>query len=428
MREKFKKFKTSFIFVTLFCLLISPFSWAADENLIRLLHEKKYLTDAEAARLLEEAKQRDKKGKEEIKKDIQDEVKKVSLPSALKGLSVRSTIFFYWENKSAFRGNDANLNRFVLERAYFTIAKDLSEHLSMNVTADLFTSRDAQDEGNGLELRVKYAYADVKYFGTSTKLGMIPTPSDAYDSSIWPYRVQGKHLLDALGIMSSADIGVSNQFNIGEMDKEYYQYGSRTFGGKWGGWLIGVYNGPGYNNPEKNNNKVVSGLVYIRPLPMVPILKGLQLAYIGTYGLSNRNFTNVADGPLTDYPTWRVNIAHASLVHPYFTLMGQYYWGKATSTSTEEKNRKAYMVAGFVRVPKVEKLRIFGKYYTYDPNTDLVGSQKNKKDEYQLYAVGLSYDWSKEFMPFVAWEREDNKSYSTRIDYNRYQVGFQLRF
>lgn len=234
MKVKFKHVKTIFILVILLAVLAAPVSWSADENLIKLLHEKKYLTDAEAARLLEEAKQRETKGMEEIKKDIQTEVKKISLPSALKGLKVSSTIFFYWENKSKFSGNDANLNKFVLERAYFTIAKELSDKVSMNVTADLFTSKDPDDTGNGLELRVKYAYADLKLFGTSTKLGLVPTPSDAYDSSIWPYRVQGKHLLDALGIMSSADFGVANQGSIGEMDSDYFKYGSKTFGGRWG--------------------------------------------------------------------------------------------------------------------------------------------------------------------------------------------------
>jgi hypothetical protein len=31
-------------------------------------------------------------------------------------------------------------------------------------------------------------------------------------------------------------------------------------------------------------------------------------------------------------------------------------------------------------------------------------------------------------MPFVAWEREDNESNSSRVDYNRFQIGFQLKF
>ncbi|MCX7817464.1 MAG: hypothetical protein N2317_08180 [Syntrophales bacterium] len=424
MRERFKRFKITFSLVTTLFLLTVTLSWSADENLIRLLQEKKYLTETEASSLLEQVKSKEKKEREEIKKDIQDEVKKTQLPPALKGLKVSSTIFFYWENKNT---NKDSLNKFVLERAYLTVAKDFSENLAMNLTADLFTSKDTNDKGNGLELRVKYAYVDAKFLGTSTKIGMVPTPSDAYDSSIWPYRVQGKNFLDALGIMSSADLGIVNQGNIGEMESDYYKYGSKTFGGRWGGWMIGLYNGPGYNQSEENNNKVISGLVYVRPMPTIPILKGLQLAYVGSYGKSNNKFDSKF-GPTKEYPTWRVNVAQASLVHPFFTLMGQYYLGKGTKDSKEEKEREGYLVAGFIRAPMIEKLRVFGKYYTYDPDKNRIATPANKKDEYRVYVLGLSYDWSKEFMPFIAWEREDNKAYSTREDYDRYQVGFQLKF
>jgi len=267
----------------------------------------------------------------------------------------------------------------VLDRAYFTIEKELSSKLSMNVTADLFTSKDADDKGNGLELRVKYAYLDYKLWGTSTKVGMVPTPSDSYDSAIWPYRVQGKHLLDGLGIMSSADLGLVNQGVIGGyMDDEYFKYGSKEFGGKWGGWMVGAYNGSGYDDMETNNNKVVSGLIYVRPLPQVPILKGFQLAYIGAYGKSSKNFDKKYGSP-SDNPDWTINIAQASLVHPYFTIMGQYYSGKGAKNAVEENDREGYLAAAFVRVPKVEKLRIFSKFYTYDPNTDLHASPKIRR-------------------------------------------------
>ncbi len=80
------------------------------------------------------------------------------------------------------------------------------------------------------------------------------------------------------------------------------------------------------------------------------------------------------------------------------------------------------------RKGKAEKLRGFGKYYTMDPDTDLTATQVKTKNEYAVYVAGLSYDWSKEFMPFIAWEREDNKRHSARIDYDKYQIGFQLNF
>jgi len=48
-----------------------------------------------------------------------------------------------------------------------------------------------------------------------------------------------------------------------------------------------------------------------------------------------------------------------------FTMMGQYYWGKGTYKSTDENDRDGYVAAAFVRIPNLEKLRLFGKYYHF---------------------------------------------------------------
>ena len=428
------------------CLLFTGGStplWASDADLIELLRKKNVISQEETDRMLNKVRTATEKEKADLKNEVKEDIKKEAvkgefLPSALKGFKFGTTIFAGWENinthESRANGTPhtgSNTNRFYLDRAYIALSKEVKPWLGMNITADLF--RDTHDvANNGLELRVKYAYADLKYFGTSTKAGMVPTPSDAYDGSIWPYRVQGKHYLDAYGIQSSADLGIVNQGVFGGyMDDEYLKYGNKEFGGKWGGWMIGLYNGTGYDREETNTNKVLSGLIYVRPLPGVVFLKGLQLAYIGTYGLSNSNFTAAnlpAGSKLTDYPDWRSHIAQASIIHPYFALMGQYYWGTGAKTSNDEKDRQGYLIAGYVRIPCVEKLRLFAKYYTLDPDKDLSATAAKNKNEYAVYTAGISYDVSKEFMPFIAWEREDNKRFSARSDYDKVQVGFQLKF
>ena len=77
---------------------------------------------------------------------------------------------------------------------------------------------------------------------------------------------------------------------------------------------------------------------------------------------------------------------------------------------------------GFVRIPGVEKLRVFGKWYNFDPNTDV------SNDDYSTTVAGISYDWTKEFMPFVAWEHRTFSSSKFGNDYDMVQVGFQLKF
>jgi hypothetical protein len=412
---------------------IAPLLAAEADNtdLIKLLKEKNILTDQEADRL---TKEMEKSKKEKAEKDAARAAaaEAITLPPALKGFKFGTTIFAEWNNTkpsdSVPGSNTGSNNQFVLNRAYLTLTKDINEWLGMNLTADITSNAQRDVSGNsisssnqGWELRMKYAYANLNLFGTTTYLGLIPTPSDAYDSAIWPYRVQGKHLWDDLGIQASADFGIANMGVIGGyMDEDYLKFASKPFAGKWGGWMIGLYNGPGYTTSEANNSKVVSGLVYVRPLPETPVLKGLQLAYTGTYGKSNTNF---ATGVTTDYPDWEANIAQASLQHKWFTVMGQYYWGKSTATATEENKRKAWLVDAFIRIPELEKARVFGKWYTYDPNTDI------DNNSYDTTVVGISYDVCKEFMPFIAWE---HRAYETQTvsthNYDKYQIGFQLKF
>ncbi len=429
MRNWKKWFCFLFVLVGFFVWSSFAQTWAGEKELIELLIKKNIITQGEADQLLKESKSTEVKEKTEIKQEVKAEVKEDIkkeaergewLPPVLRGFKFGTTIFGEWN--ALARTNGPNTNQFALNRAYVTLTKDFNSWLGMNFTSDLFTAKDPNDVNNGLELRIKFAYVDLKLLGTESMLGMIPTPSDSYDSAIWPYRVQGNNYLDGLGIQATADLGVVNMGVFGGyMDEDYLKYAAKPFAGKWGGYMIGLYNGSGFDTAENNTNKVVSGLVYVRPLPMVSILKGLQLAYVGTYGQSNTNFAP-ASGPITDFPAWQVNIGQISFQHPYFTVMGQYYWGKGTRASNEENSRKGYLVSGFVRIPGMEKLRAFGKYYNYDPNTD------RSDDERNVYVTGLSYDFTKEFMPFVAWEHQDNRINSGLTDLNKYQIGFQLKF
>ena len=409
------------------CLLIwgSLTSLCAAETdvarLVDLLKKKNILTQQEADSLMTELNTDAQKERSETKEEMKVAAGKGEfLPPALRGFKFGTTIYGEWNSKTT--DNAASTNQFQLNRAYLTLTKDINDWLGMNVTTDLFTSVDPADNGNGLDLRLKFAYANLNLYGTTTQIGMIPTPSDAYDSAIWPFRVQGQNLWDGQGIQATSDLGISIQGPIGGyMDESYLKFAAKPFAGKWGGYFVGIYNGPGFTTTEANGNKVVSGLLYVRPLPMVPVLRGLQLAYVGTYGKSNKTFASGA-GAVTDYPDFQANIVQASLQQEYFTIMGQYYWGQATATSTEQNDREGYLVDAFVRIPTMEKLRVFGKYYYYDPNKD------KSNLGYKTYVAGLSYDVATEFMPFAAFERREYESIVAGNDYDKYQIGFQLKF
>ncbi|MCE5262159.1 MAG: hypothetical protein LLG97_01355 [Deltaproteobacteria bacterium] len=390
-------------------------------KLIDLLKSKNILTQQEADSLMTELNTNTQKERAAMKEEMKAEAKKGEfLPPALKGFKFGTTIYGEWNNTRT--DNVGSNNQFRLNRAYLTLTKDVNDWLGMNITTDFFNSPDPADRANGLELRLKYVYANINLFGTTTQVGLIPTPSDAYDSAIWPYRVQDNNFWDGQGVQSTSDLGVSIQGPIGGyLDESYLKFAAKPYAGKWGGYHVGIFNGPGYTNTEVNGNKVVTGLVYVRPLPMMNILRGLQFAYVGTYGKSNSNFAPGA-GAVTDYPDFEANIVQASFQHEYFTVMGQYYWGKGTSTSTEQNKRDGYLVDAFLRIPMLEKLRVFGKYYYYDPNTDAADRG------YKTYVAGLSYDVAPEFMPFVAFERRNYDSGAAGNGFDKYQVGFQLKF
>lgn len=388
--------------------------------LLNLLKKKGIITEEESQELQRELQTSAKQEKEVMKKEITEAAQKGDfLPGHLKNIKIGTTIFSEFRARSEDKGGTTT-NEFALNRGYLTLAGKVNSWLGFNLTSDLFTSRDSADRGNGLELRMKYAYADLFFGNTVTELGMAHTPSDMYDGSIWPYRVQGKHYLDDNSIQSSSDFGANIRGTFGGfMDEDFRKMAGSTYAGKWGGYQVGLYNGGGYTNPENNTDKIIGGMVYFRPAPNLELIKGLVMSYYGMFGKSNANFT--AAGKTREYPSVQVNLAQLAWQHKWFTLYGQYYWGKGTFTSTEEEDRNGWLVEGFVRIPSQEKMRVFGRYFTYDPNT-------NKSNNAQTTRViGLSYDWTKEFMPFVAYEHRDFED-STKKNYDQFQVGFQLKF
>jgi len=438
---------------------LAPVHASETALLINLLKKKNIITQQEADEILKELKTVAQQEKKEIKKEVKAEVKAevtqdikkdagkgAFLPKSLQGFKLGGQIFAEWNAKNYYPGLtgngvptnvDTSSNEFALNRGQFTLSKDFNDWLGMQLTADVFyLSTDAAgatstESHSGPELRLKQAFASMKYAGTTTHFGLVNTTSDDYDNSIWPFRVQGKNLLDELGIQSTFDLGVANQGVIGGyMDDEYLKYANRAYSGKWGGWRAGLFNGAGYTKYEGNNNKAASALVYFRPLPNTPFLKGLQLAYVGTWGQGNTFIGgNTAANQPKGYPNYLINLAQVSLLHPWFAVMGQYYWGQGTAAGNDDTKRAAYLASAYVRIPGIQKLRAFGKIYNYDPDT------YREKDDYNVFVAGLAYDLSPEFMPFVAWEHRDNgqnvalgTSNSGRIDYHKYQVGVQVKF
>ncbi|MBF0552807.1 MAG: hypothetical protein HQK60_20020, partial [Deltaproteobacteria bacterium] len=309
-----------------------------------------------------------------------------------------------------------------------------STRATIDVTYDKKRGSTGTDASEvGWEVRAKYAYGlfDFKNlfgaevagseFRLQSEVGLVHTGSDNYDDSLWPYRVEGKNYLDRHNIMASADFGLNMHLTWGDMDKEFKDTVESKFSSRWGGMWFGVYNGSGYDRSERNDTKFFEGILYVRPLNMFDWGKGFRLAAQYGNGESDAKFAVPAGS--TAYPTWNIQMYTASYQHQLFTVFGQYYAGKGTKVSTEEKNRTGYDVAGFVKMPFWPCLRVFAKYDVYTPDDDARISADEKT---QIY--GISYDLTKGLMVYVASERTSYDLKSAGPDTNLYQVGLKADF
>lgn len=214
--------------------------WAGDEDIINLLKQKGVITQEEADKMLQEMQSKKQEEKKEIKKEltseIKDDIKKdvntgEFLPPALRGFKFGTWTIADWASTN--EGNTSATNKFELTRGYMILTKDINDWLGVNLTADVFNTSSDDASRTALEVRMKTVAVNISLFGTTTQLGLIPTPSESYDNVIWPYRVQSKNFLDFNGIQRTVDLGMSIQGPIGGyMDDDYLTYATKQFAGK----------------------------------------------------------------------------------------------------------------------------------------------------------------------------------------------------
>jgi hypothetical protein len=173
-------------------------------------------------------------------------------------------------------GNVIHPNAFNVARAYINVTGNISHWVSFRITPDVVrVGSVAGTDGNGsvpgltgtLTYRLKYAYGQINFDdfapkGSWLRLGMQQTPIVDYLETVYRYRFQGTVFPDREGFLSSSDLGATVHF---------------VFPGNFGDIHVGGYNGETYTAPEANDQKAIQGRLTIRPLPRVPILRGLRL-------------------------------------------------------------------------------------------------------------------------------------------------------
>lgn len=166
-------------------------------------------------------------------------------------------------------GNTIHNSAFNITRAYLNITGNLNHMIAFRITPDVSRETSSGPSLSGSQIfRLKYAYAQLNLDDWTTKgswvrFGQQQTPYLDYSEGIYRYRFQGTMFAERVGLISSADAGVSGHY---------------SFNGNYGDVHAGFYNGENYNKAEVNNEKGFEVRGTVRPMPLGgPLLKGLRL-------------------------------------------------------------------------------------------------------------------------------------------------------
>ncbi|MFO8057591.1 MAG: hypothetical protein R6V10_09860 [bacterium] len=344
------------------------------------------------------------------------------LDSSLEGLEFSVTAYVDYSSGEhpLPAGEEENYNDFSLTRGYFTIKKVMTDWMRMRLTTDL--KQESKDPGTKLHgsyvVRTKYFYAEFlvpdvgPFTGMKAEVGLGHMPwLDFEEHNQNPYRCQGTMPIERAHVFNSADTGISLRGNLGgELEGGKEKTGNKHYNGRYGSWHVGVYNGGGYHEVEKNQNKVAEGRVSLRPLP--EHLPGLQLSYLGIYGEGNVETGEVVAGTTIDeIPDYNVNLYMVSFEHPALNFNYQYFttrgnksgaWTDPAGDALDTQGWSTFLRAS---VPSTgNRLSIFGRYDYFDIDPD---NEWAEDTAYTMTTAGMSYDFSGGNMLVLAWESTD---------------------
>lgn len=316
----------------------------------------------------------------------------------------------YQDGKSG--GND--YSKFVLKRGYLNVEAKVLPYLTVRWTPDI-----TQDSSGDIKPRMKYLYGRFTghQMGFITdpmlEFGLVHMPWLDFEEAVNGYRMQDTMFTERNGFFNSADFGVTiGGLFGGKMSQEYQKTVSGAYPGRYGSFMIGIYNGTGYHAAEHNTNKVLEGRITVRPAP--DVIPGLQFSYFGIHGKGN---TAAA-------PDWNLNLGWVSYESQYFVFTGQYLKGTGNQAGTavdsmgKSLDRDGWSV--FVDGKITPVWSIIARYDHFDPNT------KTDNDAQKRSIGGIAYHLGKGNVLLLDYEqlKFDNGSPTDK----RGQLTLQVKF
>jgi hypothetical protein len=189
-------------------------------------------------------------------------------------VNVGGTIFAgYTYQQEPLNAAGYHISVFDITRAYINVTGQINHLIAFRITPDVVRvgqvgGVDVPGISGTLGYRLKYAYGQLSFSDFTTKgswfrLGLQQTPYVDFEENIYRYRFQGPILADREGYITSSDLGASAHWNVPA---------------NFGDIHVGAYNGEGYTRTQNADNQMAFQIrATLRPLPMVPVLKGLRL-------------------------------------------------------------------------------------------------------------------------------------------------------
>jgi len=363
-----------------------------------------------------------------------------TVSNLLKGIELKATFYFdyTYATGDSFTGDvankginnpTANNNRglatgFHFTRTYLTLIKRFDEGHHFRLTLDQMVNNvggnscqngAGSSAGNCHEAApfglsgfagtgrntvfVKYAYYNhVVLPGLEVRVGQHQTPWIEYEEHRWTYRFRGPVMVDEQNFQTSSDLGVSFLGKVLNNIVDYH---------------VSLQSGEGYQNTQDGRGLAALGRVSIEPFPGV-IVSGFYHNERERNGIEGFNPQRVLGNVEVYDPQadrFKVNAQMvwaddgANIINslgPGIFVPGTYSGNPPTTATYGARNgpstsiprfhqARGYEFWGYYRIPMIEKMRLFSRYYFMKPNKDTTAG------DIQSILFGVSYDFTKYF-------------------------------
>ncbi len=240
-------------------------------------------------------------------------------------------------------------NNFDVTRAYLRALGKFPNGIQTQVTIDVDSRRAA---ANQQTFRLKYAFVSYtpEHSPLTWKMGMIHTPWNDFEESLWDYRMQGTIPMERVGYLTSSDIGIGVDGMWG-----YDKYAVQA----------GVYNGEGYSNAPGDQRKdmQVRGSIRLAHTDLAGKAGGLRLSGYTQMGHANGGGARQRLIGMLSYKSTRL------------TLAGQIGLAQDSTSATTPKQRGRLLSGyGTWRLGDSSRVTLLGRVDHWDPNVDSTSS------------------------------------------------------